>query len=359
MIAKLLVEPEVRASLPLTTEMASTLRVPYALRRVPESKLACLLPCPESPEPGDIVLARLEKIGKNTRLELASGRTSNLHPGDLLAVTFGNRYASEQFEGYARSEDVCCDLLSMGGVCGLVKTKHAAVPEPSKLRLLGALGDEHGRPLRLRDFALSPVPTSQWPSVLVVCGSAMDTGKTHTVSRLILGLRAQGQRVAAIKLTGTATGRDRWKALDTGACVALDFVDGGYPSTYLCSLRELLDLHRTLLSQATLHGAEWVVIEIADGLLQRETAALLDSPEFRRTVDAWVFTTGDPLAAVGGLRTLAAHGITPLVISGLISMSPLAMQEAHAATGIECMTAEQLETGELNPHLRHLVGNRV
>lgn len=35
---------------------------------------------------GRHALARLEKIGKNARLELANGRPASLHEGDLLAV---------------------------------------------------------------------------------------------------------------------------------------------------------------------------------------------------------------------------------------------------------------------------------
>lgn len=343
----------------LPDEMKSMMRVPYALRRVPEGSISCLLPYLRAPLPGDIVLARLEKIGRNTRLELASGRTCNLHEGDLLAVTFGNRYATQQFEGYARSDEERCDLLSMGGVCGLVKTKHDGIAEPSKLQQLGALGDPQGRALRLRDFAIPPPSHSRRPFVVVVCGSAMDTGKTHTTASLIVGLRRHHHRVAAIKLTGTAAGRDLWKVVDTGACVALDFVDGGYSSTYLCSLDDLLDLSRTLVAHAVSKGADWVVMEIADGLLQKETTQLLQSAEFKDTVDAWVFTTNDPLGAVGGVCMLRSWGITPVATSGIISMSPLAMQEAQAATGVACLTAEQLEHGMLNARLLEVAGNRA
>ena len=73
-----------------------------------------------------------------------------------MAAVFGNRYATMQFEGYARSNGDSCDLLSMGGLCGLVESRHAAIPEASKLRLLGALGDREGRALRMRSFALPP-----------------------------------------------------------------------------------------------------------------------------------------------------------------------------------------------------------
>ena len=342
----------------LTQEMKAILRVPYVLRHVPVSAITSLLPYSHAPAPGDIALARLEKIGKNTRLELASGRACELHVGDLMAVVFGNRYATHQFEGYAESDKDACDLLSMGGVCGIVKSRNERVPEPSKLRLVGLLGDAKGRPLRLCDFVPPESTAAAWPFVAVVCGSAMDSGKTHTAVHMILGLQRGRRRVASVKLTGTAAGRDLWKATDTGACAALDFVDGGYPSTYLCSLGELLALHRRLISHAASKGADWVVVEIADGLLQPETSHLLKSPTFRETVDAWVFTTCDALGAVGGLSLLKQWGITPAAISGLISTSPLAMREAHAATGVQCVTAEQLASGSLNDLLLELAGNR-
>src|SRR5437868_3400675 len=99
----------------LNAEIRANMRISYALRRVPETSFASLLPPPELPEPGDIALTRVEKIGKNTNLELASGRRCSMHEGDLIAVVFGNRYATRQFEGYARIDGDRCDLLSMGG----------------------------------------------------------------------------------------------------------------------------------------------------------------------------------------------------------------------------------------------------
>ncbi|HEY3298383.1 MAG TPA: DUF1611 domain-containing protein, partial [Armatimonadota bacterium] len=237
-------------------ELIANMRIPYALRRVPVESFASISPCTRSPQQGDIALARLEKIGKNARLELTSGRPSNLHQGDLLAVVFGNRYASQQFEGYARMEGDRCDLLSMGGLCGLVESKHANVAEPTKLRLLGVFSDDDGKPLRLRDFALAPVRSPRKPNVIVVCGTSMDSGKTYTAMSLIVGLRQHEHRVASIKLTGTAAGRDTWSMLDAGASPALDFVDGGFASTYLCTRDELLNLYSLLSSHAAMQGAE-------------------------------------------------------------------------------------------------------
>jgi hypothetical protein len=332
-------------------DMNGQVRVPYALRRLTSPQFTPLLPCPEIPRVGDVALAEVEKVSKNASIELSNGRRCAIHEGATVAVVFGNRYATLQFEGYARREGSRCDLLSMGGLCGLVASRHAKVTEPTRLRLLGGIGDAHGRPLRLQDFRLPPVKASFPTKVMVVCGSSMDSGKTHTVMSAIVGLRRQGARIAGIKLTGTATGKDTWNMLDAGACVAFDFVDGGFPSTYLSSLDELLTLHGLLTGHARAHAAEWVVIEIADGLLQTETAALLQSAAFRATVDAWVFAAGDPMAAESGVRMLREWNIAPVALAGIVSMSPLGMREAEAATGMRCYTAREIQDGALNPLL--------
>src|SRR5215471_18554854 len=137
---------------PATRELV---RIPYVLRRVPAAAFGSVVPFTDSWSAGDIVLARVEKIGKNARIELTNGRPCALHVGDLLAVVFGNRYATMQFEGYARARGDECDLLSMGGLCGLMTSKHDTVPDSTKLKLLGAMGGPDDRPLRLADFALS------------------------------------------------------------------------------------------------------------------------------------------------------------------------------------------------------------
>jgi len=323
----------------------------YALRRIPSADLVHVLPLPESPEVGDVLLTCLERIGKNARIELVNGRVANLHEGDLIAVVLGNRYATEQFEGYAQVCGDACDLLSMGGLCGIMTSRHAGITEPSRLRILGALGNADGKRLRLSDYSIAPKPSGHRPKVVVVCGSSMGIGKTHTARSLILGLRKLGSVVAGIKLTGTATGRDTWSMQDAGARPALDFLDGGLPSTYLCSLEELLVLYGLLLGHAAAEGAAWVVMEIADGVLQRETRSLLQSKPFTSSVDTWLYAAGDSLSAAGGISALRSYGIEPAAVSGLISMSPLAMREALDSTGVRCVTALELQSGDFNERL--------
>jgi hypothetical protein len=51
-----------------------------------------------TPRAGDVVLARVEKIGQHPRIELPDGRRATLFTGDEVLVAYGNRYAPDQFE---------------------------------------------------------------------------------------------------------------------------------------------------------------------------------------------------------------------------------------------------------------------
>jgi hypothetical protein len=234
-----------------------------------------------------------------------------------------------------------------------VESKHDSVSDPSKLRIIGAIGDADGKPLRLSDYSLSPAlsPRQAAPRVIGVCGTSMDAGKTYTARSLVLGLRQQGLRVAAIKLTGTAAGKDKFSMLDAGATPALDFVDAGHPSTYLCELKDLLRIYGVLVSQATAQRADCVIIELADGLVQRETTALMTSPRFAGSVNAWLLAANDAPGAAGAISILKSWGITPLAITGNASRSLLVRQEVEAATNIACVPAAEIEAGSLNPQL--------
>src|SRR5438128_11228012 len=128
-----------KAAMSLTEEVKGSIRISYALRRLPGDRIASVLPCPDCPQAGDIVLAELEKIGKNASLELPNGRRCNLHEGDRLAVVVGNRYATMQFESDVRADGRGCDLLAMAGVCGLVASNHSSVATPRTLRLSGPM----------------------------------------------------------------------------------------------------------------------------------------------------------------------------------------------------------------------------
>jgi len=344
-------------------------RVSYVLRRVPCQRIVNLIPASSPPKVGDLAMAMITDIGKTAKIEMATGRMGLLYKGEPIAVVFGHRYATAQFEGYAdmRAENKC-DLLSSGGVCGVVKSKHEATPQPTRLQILGYLADAEKKSLNLSEFSMKPVSFNnrdRWPCVIAVCGGSMDSGKTYTTSGIIHGLVSSGYRVGAGKLTGTAAGRDSWQLLDAGAFNVYDFVDCGLPSTFRCSLEALHRIFDTITSNLAAQGAEYIVLEIADGLLEEETAALLNSAEFRDRVDGFVYAISDPLASIGGVAHLQNLGIKPIALSGRVSQSPLAIQEVEKATALRCLTFNQLASGELNSEIlalrnkRELFQNRI
>lgn len=331
-------------------------RVPYALRRVCFEQALRLIEPNHPPTVGSIALAKAVEIGKTAKIETLNGRMSTLYEGDLIAVVFGHRYATAQFEAYAEIKGDRCDLLTTAGVCGIVHSKHDAMPQPTRLQLLGYIAEESGFPLQLRDYSINPVPNHEAhrPRIIAVCGGSMDSGKTYTSGAIIRGLVSAGHRVGAGKLTGTAAGRDCWLMLDAGALPVYDFVDCGFPSTFGCTLDELHLIFETIVSNLTSEQVDYIVLEIADGLLQAETASLLQSREFTDRIDAFVYAAADPLSAMGGLSCFRSVGIEPIAFSGLISRSRLGIEEVEKATGLQCLSAKQLMGGWLNTKIESL-----
>jgi hypothetical protein len=77
------------------------------------------------------------------------------------------------------------------------------------------------------------------------------------------------------------------------------------------------------------------VVELADGINQRETAMLLSSPEVASRIHRFIFCASDAFGAVGGLRVLNdTFGLVPDALSGVCSGSPLHIREIAEFTDI-------------------------
>ncbi|MFN3373970.1 MAG: DUF1611 domain-containing protein, partial [Chloroflexus sp.] len=178
----------------------------------------------DRPHIGDLVVAEVLSLGKHSTIESTTGQIINIFPGDILIGAFGNRYATDQYEGYVPAQwPETCDLLSIGGVCGEVVSAHSSMAAPTRLRVLGALCRADGRPLNLRAFALPAPSMPVSGQTILVVGTAMNSGKTTTVGTLARALSRAGFRVAAAKLTGTAAGKDGRFFMSCGASPVLDF----------------------------------------------------------------------------------------------------------------------------------------
>ena len=155
------------------------------------------------------------------------------------------------------------------------------------------------------------------------------------------GLKKQGLQVAFIKLTGTVYTKDSDLAYDMGADVVADFGDFGFPSTYMCTEEELLDLYESLLAKVLSYQLDYVVMEIADGLYERETKMLLTNTKFISTVEGVIFSAGDSLSAINGIQVLNKWGIYPAAVSGLFTASPLLRREVQENTNVPVFTIDE------------------
>lgn len=310
-----------------------------------------------APRTGDLLLAKVVAIGQHKRLELPDGRRAALFPGDEVVLSYGHRYAPDQFEAVVPDDLGPCELVAAGGVAARVQASHAKMAEATSLAPVGLLADARGQRLNLLDGAPIDRPrvaSSPRPVTLAVAGSAMNAGKTTAAAHLVRGLAAAGLRVGAAKVTGTGAGGDTWLLADAGAFPVYDFTSTGLATTYRVGHDQVRRVFTDLTDQLASDGCEVLVLEIADGVYQEETAALLEDPLFAERVDALVFAAVDALGARAGQDWLRARGLSPIAFSGLLSASPLSTREAEAVTGRPVWDLDRLSCPD---HARELASS--
>ena len=319
----------------------------FSTRRVPKDDMRTLVTGDVRPRAGDVVLARIERVRQHKNLELVTGRKAHLEPGDEVIIACGNRYAADQFEGFVPERLGPAHLIAAGGVAAVEAKRARRMRPPTSITLLGLVGDASGLPLNLASYAL-PAPEVQGtrPPVIAVFGTSMNSGKTTAVSFLCRGLTAAGFKVGYAKLTGTGAGHDYWRVLDSGARAVVDFTDVGLVSTYRTPISVLELTSVNLIGHLVLQGCDRIVVEIADGLLQDETAALIRSNAFHALIDRVIFTAGDAMSAVGGVRVLTEHGFDVAGVSGLLTASPLPFREATGEVGVPVLRNGDLANPE-------------
>ena len=129
-------------------------------------------------------------------------------------------------------------------------------------------------------------------------------------------------------MTGTGSGADYWVMVDAGAHRVVDFTDGGLASTYRVPFDTVEANAISLIDHLTNSGCTEIVVEVADGLFQAETAHLLRNELFRTYIDGVIFAASDAMGAVAGGRHLLEQDAPLLGITGVFTRSPLGQREA-------------------------------
>lgn len=319
----------------------------FTTRRVPHDIANSTIRPEGSPNAGDLVLARVDAIGHHAGLQLTNGRRKVMFEGDEIVVVYGNRYASSQFEALLPETMGPCHLVAGGGLASRAVSWHNRITKgPTHITPVGLLVDADGQRINLRDFAIQPKNqiSLPHPTTVAVVGTSMDSGKTQTAAYFAKGLIAGGLRVGYAKITGTGAGGDTWLLKDAGAAPVLDFTDAGMATTYMVSPEKIESILMTLVVQIAREGVDVIILEIADGVFQRETATLLQSPVFNQLVSGIVVAARDSMGASAGVNWLNTQNTQVLAISGVISSAPLQSEEAKRTLALPVYNREELAT---------------
>ena len=301
----------------------------FTTRRVNQEDVKALIEDTSLASSGDLVLAEIIQVGSHKRIQLASGRNSESHVGDLVVLCCGARYAPDQFEGIARVDMNKADLLAGGGVIGTKRKSHGRMSQPTQLKPLGLLADANGKVLNINQYKVKCMDEQPSIPIIAVTGTAMNSGKTTTAYSLVNGLHKSGKKVAAIKVTGTGAFGDFNAFIDAGAECVLDFTDAGMVTTYQQPIDRILSGSIDLFNKAKELGADVVVVELGDGILQDEAWQLLTNSTFRELISGIIFAAPDALSAIAGVDFIQNANLKLIAVSGLLTRSPLLCQEYH------------------------------
>jgi len=318
------------------------------------------------PKAGDVAIFKILTIGKHKAIQSENGNNTYIFPGDKILATFGTRYATGQFEGYVPTKyHSKYQILGQGGAVGVLESLHAKFEDigPTEVRLVGYAVDDDNQVINtiyngIEKIKFNPKKERDYDMYLSL-GASMDSGKTTTAAFLCRGFMMQKKKVAFIKLTGTVFAKDCSVVRDSGAKTAIDFSYCGYPSTYMCETDEILDILETLLNRIERINPEAVVIEIADGLLQRETKALINHKPLMNMIDGVLLSCADSLSINSGIDILSKINHTPIILSGVFTASPLMIKEVKNETDIPIFTLEdytnKINFGCIFPNVKELI----
>ena len=322
--------------------------LPSAALTIKRAHVKHYLSSDKSPEVGDVVYGRISLIGQHSSLENVQGRIHMIHGGTKAAFVFGSRYAPDYYEGLMPEKIAPeVDLLARSGLIGVAKTKNSLIKDPTRVEVMGYVCDESGNILNTRNFPLiaAKSDTKKQPraKMILVCGTSMNSGKSMAAAACCWALRSMGYNVRASKITGTASLKDILHMNDAGANPYADFTYLGYPSTYMLSRDELLHIFDQLDLKYANNPKNFWVVELADGIVQRETRMLLESEQVRSRIHKLIFCASDAFGAIGGLNILKNFDLEPDALSGICSSSPLHVRELHEFTDIPVFNSAEAE----------------
>ncbi|RAJ35255.1 hypothetical protein K353_05122 [Kitasatospora sp. SolWspMP-SS2h] len=311
---------------------------------------------------GDLVIARVVRVGAYPRVENVHGRDVRIRVGDEVVGVLGDRHSTTSIygglpeDGLAVGAGTPADLLAVGGVVGIAASSPSSLGTATALELTGLAAGPDGRVLSLRRRAAAEAPATP---VVFVGGTAAEVGKTTFAAALVHHLAARyGVRVGVTKLAGTGRLRDLLTLADAGAHCAADFVDAGLATTYGHTADTVVGAARHLAARLTGEGAEIVVAELGGDLWGAGIPDILRDPGLVAAARALVLVPSDTMASLGADTWLTRNGITVPPVHGVPHRNVMAARErVGRGMGVELVDPhdegdlDRLVTGLLLPAL--------
>lgn len=301
------------------------------------------------PENGDLIYGEVSSMGQHRTLESKSARIHTIQEGTRAVFVLGNRYAPDYYESFLpKTLGRTIDLTARSGLVGTVSIQNMKIAAPTIVDVLGYVCDGQGKVVNTRDH-VQIKPKNKIKSLkrakLILCvGTAMNSGKSHAAATCCYALSSMNKKVRAAKVTGTASLKDLLLMEDCGAEPVADFTYLGFPSTYMLSEEELLYIFNSIDLKYGNNRSNYLVVEFADGILQRETAMLLRMEEVKTRIHKLIFCGNDAFGVIGGIRLLKDQfNLEADAISGVCTSSPLHIRECRQFIDLPILKSAEID----------------
>ena len=327
----------------------------FVTRRVPVADIGGIDADAANLNPHDVVVAKVDKIGRHGQIEIPGGTRIRLQVNDRLLLACGARDGVRGFRAAAASTSGPAVLAAAGGVAGYMDAEERGrTRAPTEITIQGAAVRTDGSRITLGQYAV-PQGSATSPTPVVAIVDMIPGAKSALRKRaraLIRDFAAQNLRVAYVKATGSGT--DGWLSdlRDRLAFDALNFTDAGLASTYHEPVDRIEAAALNLVDHAARQGADVILLDMANGISQPENTALLHAPRLQAAIRSVILHADDPDAAYIGIDWLRArnHRVGAVSTSNLrafcrqsvrprIGMPVLAEQTLQDAQVLQRLTA--------------------
>jgi hypothetical protein len=274
------------------------------------------------PSAGDVALFECCEGSATLTLEGNGAETCVLQPGQRFFGVLGAVYGPGDLAGYVPERaDSPMHVLHPSGIVGSAADHCLAAGSELTLpsvRLLSLVMGEDGAVLntRVKPTLKAALPKALQGRILFVGGTDAQAGTRELAQSLAQVLENRGYTVARVRINGFGPDA-RWKMESaTSASICLSFEDLGLPGTYLLSPSELRQALSELLARAEQDRPDWVIVELEQNLLQRESDLLLNDPQWKVQIAGVALAASSPIAALGGMHILQHSGLKTLVVGG-------------------------------------------